>query len=87
MSLPRITELPYWPDSAQLFDKLADRPWAVFLDSSRPTGRQGRFDIIAADPSVTLSTHGAITEVRTNAGAALSPRDRFLFRDCRSRCW
>ena len=45
-----IQELPYFEDSAALFIPFADRPWSVFLDSGFPHSRQGRYDIIAADP-------------------------------------
>ncbi len=72
-----ITELPYCQNSAQLFDGIADRRWAVFLDSGRPYSRQGRFDILSADPSAILCTRGAMTEVRTRRGSELSPEDPF----------
>ncbi len=61
--------LPYHPDSAALFEHVADRPWAVLLDSAQPSGG-GRYDIIAADPTTTLVTRGAITEIRRHAGRA-----------------
>jgi para-aminobenzoate synthetase component I len=72
-----LTELPYHPDSARLFDVLADEPWAVFLDSGRPYARQGRYDILSADPMATLCTRGAMTETRTRQGSSLSPDDPF----------
>ena len=63
VNAPRVIELPYCSDSALLFEALADTPWSVFLDSGRPFVRQGRYDIIAADPLMTLTTRGEITEV------------------------
>jgi para-aminobenzoate synthetase component 1 len=33
---PLLTALPYRPDSAALFEAVADWPWAVFLDSGLP---------------------------------------------------
>ncbi len=42
--------LPYQPDSSALFGRFADAPWAVFLDSGTPDGRQGRYDILSAWP-------------------------------------
>ncbi|MGB5832411.1 MAG: aminodeoxychorismate synthase component I [Thiohalocapsa sp.] len=71
------TELPYHPDSAMLFEHLADRPWAVFLDSGRPLTEQGRYDILAADPFVTLVTRGGLTEIRGPDHCALSQDDPF----------
>jgi len=77
-----LTEIPYPSDSARLFATLADRPWACFLDSGHPFGRNGRYDILAADPFLTLATRGTRTEVRDRGRSRLSPRDPFaLLRD------
>jgi para-aminobenzoate synthetase component I len=78
-----LTELPYHPDSARLFDCIADHPWAAFLDSVHPYTRQGRFDILSADPMAVLCTRGAMTELRTRAGSKLMPDDPF---ECLRRC-
>ncbi|MEJ2686290.1 MAG: aminodeoxychorismate synthase component I [Gammaproteobacteria bacterium] len=77
MSLPVLVEIPYREDSSELFEAIAERPWAVFLDSGRPYDTQGRYDVLACDPMVTLTTRGAVTEIRSSAGAMLSPRDPF----------
>ena len=77
MSLPVLAELPYRHDSGELFEAIADRPWAVFLDSGQPYGTQGRYDVLGCDPMVTLTTRGAVTEIRSSAGAMLSPQDPF----------
>ena len=45
-----LTELPYFSDSARLFEAVANKPWAVFLDSGYPATQQGRYDFISADP-------------------------------------
>ncbi len=50
----RISPLPYLADSAELFEAIADEPWAVFLDSGRPRTTAGRMDILAARPYATL---------------------------------
>jgi para-aminobenzoate synthetase component 1 len=77
-----LEELPYRADSALLFEALADRPWAVFLDSCRPQAEGGRYDILAADPYLTLATRGAVTRIHSQAGVSLSPQDPFaLLRD------
>jgi len=61
-----IQTLRYFPDSAKLFSSIADKPWAVFLDSGYPYCNQGRFDIIAYDPVCTLVTKGDITEISSD---------------------
>lgn len=75
---PKIAELPYPADSAVLFETLAHLPWAVFLDSGYPAIRQGRYDILAAEPWLTLTTRGEITEIRGADGVELSGEDPFL---------
>jgi para-aminobenzoate synthetase component 1 len=73
----RIEPLPYFEDSAALFLPWAERRWAVFLDSGFPHTRQGRYDIIAADPVRTLVTRGNLTEIRAGGTITLSPEDPF----------
>ncbi len=74
---PKIEALPYCEDSAALFMPWAERPWAVFLDSGFPHSRQGRYDIIAADPMATLATRGKLTEIRAGEDIRLSPANPF----------
>jgi para-aminobenzoate synthetase component 1 len=74
---PRIQEIPYFEDSAALFLPWSDRGWSVFLDSGYPHSRQGRYDIIAADPVKTLITRGLVTEVREGEWIQRSPEDPF----------
>ena len=62
-SPPLLAELPYRPDSAVLFETVADLPWAVFLDSGSHHPGQSRYDIIAAHPHVRLVTRGNLTEI------------------------
>lgn len=69
--------LPYFEQSARLFAPLADRPWSVFLDSGYPLSRQGRYDIIAADPVCTLLTHGKVTTISRNGVSCKSLDDPF----------
>lgn len=81
MPIPLLTELPYRPDSAALFEAVADRPWAVFLDSGLHYPGQARYDIIAAEPHVRLVTRGGLTEVHGDT-SELSRADPFeLLRD------
>lgn len=72
-----VNELPYFEDSTALFTPWAERPWAVFLDSGAGHGRQGRYDILAADPYATLVTRGKLTEIRCGGEIRLSPEDPF----------
>jgi para-aminobenzoate synthetase component 1 len=71
----RVEEFPYRADSAALFAPLAGRPWAVLLDSGRPACTAGRWDILACEPRVILTTRAGITEVRSGATRLLSPDD------------
>ena len=61
------SELPYRPDSAAVFETVADLPWAVFLDSGGHHLTQSRYDIIAGAPHTTLVTRGNLTEIRGDA--------------------
>jgi para-aminobenzoate synthetase component 1 len=72
-----LTELPYNRDSARLFEAVAERPWAVFLDSAHPATKQGRYDIISADPMLVLLTRGGLTEIRDAQGVEYSELDPF----------
>ncbi|MSP86215.1 MAG: aminodeoxychorismate synthase component I [Methylotenera sp.] len=56
-------QLKYQPNTAHLFERIAHRPWAIFLDSGRPKSEYGRFDILVADPFVTISTIESDVEV------------------------
>ena len=83
MVRPMLTEIPYHSDSAALFDTVADRPWAVFLDSGRPFVEQGRYDIISADPMLAVTTRGPLTEVHEHSGVTVSGEDPFaVLRRC-----
>jgi len=72
-----IFPLPYFADSAAHFSSIAGQPWAVFLDSAHPHSKQGRYDIIAADPVCTLVTHGGTTTVTDNGVVTQSSADPF----------
>jgi para-aminobenzoate synthetase component 1 len=61
-------DFPYHEDSAQLFDLIAHEPWAAFLDSCHPYSRQGRYDILTADPDRILITHAEQTRIITGGG-------------------
>jgi para-aminobenzoate synthetase component 1 len=63
-----VTELPY-VNSADLFDKVADQPWAIFLDSGNTEhiaeqGNHANFDVMAIKPQSTLVFDGQLTHFR-----------------------
>lgn len=45
-----LEEIPYCPDSCELFERIRDLPRAAFLDSSFPHATSGRYDILTAQP-------------------------------------
>jgi para-aminobenzoate synthetase component I len=65
--------LPYQADASAYFAAIRDLSWAAWLDS----GGRGRFDILVAQPAVTLTTQGENTEVRDSTGVSLSTEDPF----------
>jgi para-aminobenzoate synthetase component 1 len=73
--LTSVTELPYRPNSAQLFAALHDLPYSVFLDSGHGSPYAGRFDILSADPHVVLATSGSETEIWSQRGIVVSGED------------
>lgn len=60
-----LAKLPYHADSLGIFERIADQPWSVFLDSGQPKENGGRFDIIAGAPMATLSVYSPYTIVRS----------------------
>jgi para-aminobenzoate synthetase component 1 len=64
---PRVTELPHWASAGRRFRTLAGLPWGMWLDSAA-AGDRDRFDILVADPYLTLRTRGPITEIARRGG-------------------
>lgn len=69
-SKPVITPLPYHADPLERFSRLRHREGAVLLDSGRPEGPGGRYDIMSCDPLAVLEvdTQG---QVRCNNASSL----------------
>ena len=61
--------IPYAPDSAVLFARIAHEPWAVFLDSGKPGSAYGRYDILAARPYIRITTTDGVTTISDDAGS------------------
>jgi para-aminobenzoate synthetase component 1 len=68
---PRITQLDHWADVARRFRTLKELPWPVWLDSASTGRGDGRFDILAADPYLTLRTRGAVSELTARNGSTV----------------
>lgn len=75
---PVLYDFPYCEDSSILFDSLKHRPWAVFLDSGSPAFTDGRYDILTAEPEISIVTRGAITKVTNNSGTIELTEDPFI---------
>ncbi|MHA7841105.1 MAG: aminodeoxychorismate synthase component I [Gammaproteobacteria bacterium] len=56
-----IHALPYKEDSVHYFKTITHLPYAIFLDSCQPHGQQGRYDIMAAQPYVVITTMGDVS--------------------------
>lgn len=56
-------ELIYQADSTQLFGRIAHEDWAIFLDSGKPQGTYGRYDIIVGRPFITVTSQLGFTTV------------------------
>jgi para-aminobenzoate synthetase component 1 len=74
---PQQFALPYLADSTRLFSHIVNKPWSIFLDSGLAEKRQGRFDILAADPLTTLVTVGNETTICSAGKCEISLDDPF----------
>ncbi len=79
-------ELKYHHDSAALFECIAHQPWAMLLDSGqmlnpatgKPGSQYGRYDILVAEPFITLVTQGKTTTITQNGEVKISDEDPFF---------
>ncbi len=56
--------LPYQPDAlTERFAPLSALPWAMLLHSGSAQHQHNRFDILVADPLITLTTRGGLTQI------------------------
>jgi para-aminobenzoate synthetase component 1 len=63
MPTPRLTAIPYLPDSSHWYRRIRHLPHPVWLDSGYPQSRYGRYDIIAAAPALLLETRADRTQI------------------------
>jgi para-aminobenzoate synthetase component I len=73
----QIISLPYHEDSSVWFLAIRHLPNPVWLDSGRPQSELGRYDILVADPVLTLTTEGSQTRIQTNTSDEFSSKDPF----------
>ncbi len=77
--LPQLTALPYHRDALMaLFAPFASRPWSVLLHSGHADHQDSRFDIMVADPAITLVTRGDETVITRDGGSIRSAGDPFM---------
>ncbi len=61
---PAVITLPWRVDAAEhYFTPLSAAPWAMLLHSGFAEHAHNRFDIVVADPAVTLETRGETTQI------------------------
>lgn len=59
--------LPYQPVAlTERFTPLSALPWAMLLHSGAAQHQHNRFDILVADPLITLTTRGGLTQIEKN---------------------
>lgn len=76
--MPWVSELPYAADSSSLFEAVAHRPWAMFLDSGYPN-TSDHWDILVADPIATIVSRNGVTELRQpTTGVVVSRENPFV---------
>jgi len=79
MTLPlRIIPIDYVAEVASRLSRDVTRPWFVFLDSCTDRATGGRYDVISANPRVTLTTRGTTTEIRREDSVERSDDDPFV---------
>ena len=72
---PLYAELPYHPDSSLYFEAVRDKNWPVLLDSANSDQANSRFDIITADPFITLVSTEDNTIIDYQNGEQLQSSD------------
>lgn len=73
---PELISLPWRADALQqTFSALQHQPWAMLLHSGFAEHAHNRFDILVADPRVTLTTRGALTMTQDAEGCQQSDDD------------
>jgi para-aminobenzoate synthetase component 1 len=66
-------ELPYLSNATTYYQAIATLPWSIWLDS----GGRGRYDILTAQPAVTIVTQGGETLITDENGLRTSLNEPF----------
>ncbi len=74
----RIIAIDYIAECAERLSEEARLPWFIFLDSCTDRAHGGRYDIISADPRMTLTTRGNVTEILNGDSVEQSSADPFI---------
>ena len=77
MSNYLVADIPYTQDSSVLFDRFADEPWSIFLDSNQPNAIHGRYDIISSRPKVRISSKNNKNNIDSWSESLSVPGDPF----------
>jgi len=67
---PYVMRLPYWQDNRPYYAAVRELAWPVWLDSGFPESGGGRYDIIAADPYLILTSKDGVTRLGPADGDA-----------------
>lgn len=78
VTAPNIKSLPYSRSALMtLFAPLSAQPWAMLLHSGFADHSHNRFDILVAQPRVTLTTRGPDTVIESDGVTTQSKEDPF----------
>lgn len=77
--------IPYCADSSLIFERISHLPWPIFLDSGQPKSEYGRFDILVAQPFITVTSDEVLesgravikTEISQRGEVTLTEEDAF----------
>lgn len=72
MKIPQVVEIQYAKDGAEYFLRLKNKQSPIWLDSCHPYSKQGRYDILSADPAIRILTFGKTTYINTPDSATES---------------
>src|SRR3954468_12633298 len=72
---PLVEELPSSLSPLDVFDRFAQLPYRLFLDSALVHPRLGRYSFLTADPFAVVNARGP--QVWSPAGGRLEPADPF----------
>ncbi|WP_323835560.1 aminodeoxychorismate synthase component 1 [Photorhabdus africana] len=71
-------QLPYQPDAAiNYFAPISNQSWAMLLHSGAANHPHNRFDILVAEPRITLLSHNKSTEINEDGDSYITEEDPF----------